>query len=204
MKSKILSEDEAKEHLNRYSERYRFWTNQAIIQLGYSTNLFTTLAVAFLAFLFNQRENFNKIVFDTKQSIDWSLLFYFIACFGVLIAVLFGLIAVTSRLYDIRITRNKTWVRKRVMKEKSMSICDDDDFNNKISIKTLFCIYLKTLWKIELVNIDDIKKDIFEEKFKKLRNQTFFLGKMSWLSHKLQLISLLLALLFYLFALGFS
>lgn len=191
-----MTDQEQKEHINEYSDRHRFWAKQALNQLGYSINLFTTLGIAFLTFLFKIRENYGEIKIDFCLSIDWAITFYVISLITSLVSVLLGLVSVTSRLYDIRITRHLIWTRKKAMKKSKWFLPEGFiDLTESSKIGN----YLRTLSKkikwIEAEHFDDKKK--LKVKFNDLRKQSKLLGELAWRSHKIQLLTIFLAIVFY-------
>ena len=191
-----MTDQEQKDHLKEYSERHRFWANQALNQLGYSINLFTTLGIAFLTFLISERTNYNKINIDFSQNIDCSLTFFLTALFLTGLTVFLGLLSVTARLYDIRITRHIIWTRKRTMKKLKTYLPDG---YIDLSKSSKLGNYLRTLTKkIDWIETKDLEdKDILNTRFEALRKQAKLLGELSWRTHKLQLLTLMLALICY-------
>lgn len=191
-----MTDQEQQEHIKEYSERHRFWANQALNQLGYSINLFTTLGLAFLTFLFNIRESYGEIKIDCNQPINWTMTFYVLSLIFSVITVVLGLVSVTSRLNDIRITRHLIWTRKRAMK-KSKWFLPEGFIDLTKSSKS--GNYAKTLTKkikwIETGHFDS--KEDLKEKFEDLRKQAKLLGELTWRSHKTQLLTIFLALVFY-------
>lgn len=191
-----MTDQEQKEHIKEYSDRHRFWANQALNQLGYSINLFTTLGIAFLTFLFKIRENYGEIRIDCNLSIDWTITLYVISIITSLITVVLGLVSVTSRLYDIRITRHLIWTRKRAMKKSKWFLPEDFiDLTKSSKIGN----YIRTLTKkIKWIDTEHYKdKKELKEKFNDLRKQAKLLGELAWRSHKLQLLTIFLAIVFY-------
>jgi hypothetical protein len=191
-----MTDQEQQEHIKEYSERHRFWANQALSQLGYSINLFTTLGLALLTYLFKIRENHGEIRIDCNQPLDWTIIFYVLSLIASVTTVVLGLISVTSRLYDIRITRHLIWTRKRAMKNSKWFLPEgfiDLTKSSKIGnyIKTLT---IKTQW-IETEHLEN--KEVLKLKFNDLSKQAKLLGELAWRSHKLQLLTIFLSILFY-------
>ncbi|MEO9869505.1 hypothetical protein [Ekhidna sp.] len=190
-----MTEQEQKDKVKEYSERHQQWSNQALTQFGYSTNLFTTIGIGFLAYLINERKKFPAITIDFEQSVNWSLLLFVISVCLTLLTVVFGLISITSRLYDIRITRHLVLTRKRVMKKHAMYLTDKHtDISNQSKIGNFF----RSLNKIDFVTGNDISNiQTVNTKFESLRMQSKLLGELAWTSHKLQLVLLLLSVIIY-------
>nr|WKN40248.1 hypothetical protein K4G66_16260 [Tunicatimonas sp. TK19036] len=191
-----MTDQEQQEHIKEYSERHRFWANQALSQLGYSINLFTTLGLALLTYLFKIRENYGEIRIGYNQPIDWTITFYVSSLTFSVTTVILGLISVTSRLYDIRITRHLIWTRKRAMKNSKWFLPEGFiDLTKSSKIGN----YIKTLTiKIRWIETEHLKnKDVLKLKFNDLRIQAKLLGELAWGSHKLQLLTIFLSILLY-------
>ncbi|ELR73834.1 hypothetical protein C900_01444 [Fulvivirga imtechensis AK7] len=196
MHLKNMTDQEQKEHIKEYSDRNRFWANQALNQLGYSINLFTTLGIAFLTFLFKIRGNYGEIKIDSNLPIDWTITFYVISIITSLTTVVLGLVSVTSRLYDIRITRHLIWTRKRAMKKSKWFLPEGFiDLSKSSKIGNYFKTLTKKIKWIETEHFDD--KESLKEKFNDLRKQSKLLGELAWRSHKLQLLTIFFAVVFY-------
>jgi hypothetical protein len=110
--------------------------------------------------------------------------------------VVLGLVSVTSRLYDIRITRHLIWTRKRAMK-KSKSFLPEGyiDLTKSSKIGNYFKTLTKKIKWIEKEHFED--KEHLKEKFNDLRKHAKLLGELAWISHKLQLLTIFLAIVFY-------
>lgn len=191
-----MTDQEQERHIKKYSERHSFWTNQALNQLGYSINLFTTLGIALLTYLFKIRENYGEIKIDCNQPIDWTVTFYILSLIASIMTVILGLISVTSRLYDIRITRHLIWTRKRAMKNSKWFLPEGFiDLTKSSKIGN----YIKTLTiKIQWIETEHLEsKDVLKLKFNDLRKQSKLLGELTWRSHKLQLLIIFLSIIFY-------
>jgi len=191
-----MTEQKQQEYIKEYSERHRFWANQAINQLGYSINLFTTLGLALLTYLIKIRENYGEIKIDCTQPIDCNITFYVLAFIASAITVVLGLISVTSRLYDIRMTRHLIWARKRAMKNSKWFLPEGFiDLTKSSKIRN----YIKTLTiNIEWIENEHLEnKELLKLKFNDLRKQGKLLGELAWRSHKLQLLTIFLAIVFY-------
>ncbi len=191
-----MTNEEQKEHIKDYSDRHRFWANQAINQLGYSINLFTTLGLTFLTYLFKIREDYGKITIDCHLSVDWTITFYVLSLIASTATVVLGLVSVTSRLYDIRITRHLILTRKRAVKNSKWLLPEDLIDVTNFS-KTMN--YAKTLTsKIQWIDTKHItNKEVLKLKFNDLRKQAKLLGELTWRIHKLQLLTIFLGIVFY-------
>ena len=62
--------EQKRKKIDEYSERHRFWATQASSQFGYSINLFTTIGIAFLAYLVELKKEIGAINIDIQYSID--------------------------------------------------------------------------------------------------------------------------------------
>jgi len=180
---------------DNYKERRRFWIDKSLTQTGYSINLFTSLSIAFVGYLVNQKDLLKKIVIDFDLKIDWVLIFFYSSLIFSVLGCMFGVYSVLSRLTDFRITRN-------IVKAKSKYF---DNYNRKAKrIKTTKLkkgfsdfIMISFLYDndFNLDLIDDIEK--FDQRLKLLKERSDFLGKITWRYHKTQIIFIFLAVDFY-------
>lgn len=184
-----------KEIYAEYERRHSFWSEQSLNQIGYSTNLFFTLNLGFLAYVISQRKDFPRLSFNHQPIIEWKLVFYF----TILILLFLGLIIassiIISRLYDLRLTRFIVWVRKRVYTQHHILLADQylDLKKNSTTnfLRTLFC-------KINFITKDDFENiDLLKTKFNNLREQQKLLGQFTWKIHKLHILLILIISLVY-------
>lgn len=104
--------------LRAYSERHRFWADQAVKQTTFSNNILLTISIAVLGYFFVNRGVIYKIlVFDFALPIDWPAALFVVGTLLILSSILFGLFVSFSRLYDFRLTRHILLTRRRAMKE---------------------------------------------------------------------------------------
>lgn len=191
-----MTEEEKKEKGKEYSERHSFWTNQTLNQLGFSINLFLSIGIGFIAYLVPQRNNYPKIYFDCNAEICWELTIYFAAMFLVFISIVSGAISVTSRLYDLRLTRHIIWVRKRAIKKIGKLLPEGFiDLKNDSLCRNFLNTILYKLPFITDSDYDDHEK--LKEKFKGLRKRSKLLGELSWRTHNLQIILTILSTIIY-------
>lgn len=191
-----MTEEEKKEKISQYSTRLTFWTNQGLVQFGYSINLFTTISIAVVGYLVSHRSSYPALHFNCDGKVEYRLIIYFISLILAFTSTLLGGIAVLSRLYDFRLTRHKIFVRKQVLEKLNTPL--SDGFIDTSTV-TIFSNFKAVLFKkIEFVIETDFK-DIEEikRKFIVIRRQTKLLGDMSWRSHKLQIIFIVFSIILY-------
>lgn len=191
-----MTEEEKKDKIVEYSERQSFWTNQILNQFGYSINLFLTFGIGFFTYLVAQRNNYPKIILDCKSEIHWSLTIYLTAMFLAFISIVAGSISVLSRLYDLRITRHIILVRKRAIKKIGKLLPDDFIDINNDSIWINFWITLKN--KLAFIVDNDFNDcEHLKKRFNGLRKQSKLLGDLSWVTHKIQVLLVIVATIIY-------
>ncbi len=123
-----------------------------------------------------------------------------------------GIITALSRLYDFRITRQITYIRKYYYSNKNKSL---PKYKYEI-ISNNFKKFWSLIWKAILILVyyktytfeeDDIltipENKILQEQFIKLRKDSYILGILSWASLKIQFRTLLVSLILYAISLIF-
>jgi hypothetical protein len=200
--------------LREYSERHRFWADQAVKQTTFSNNILLTIAIAALGYFFvNRGVIYKALVFDFALPIDWPAALFVVGTLFLLFSILFGLSVSFVRLYDFRLTRHILLTRKRAMEEYYLlsddklpeeSLCQS--FIGFWDIISEFDKYIikKTEVKIENSGMSDCNVSPFSlhpskeliEKFNYLRSRSDSFGR---LTHRL----LIGQLLFFAFGLCF-
>ena len=197
-----MTDDEVNLKKREYIERNRFWTDKAITQLGFSINLFTTFGIGFLAFLKPTTDI--QIVSEIVNScnVGTNSIFKILPTILITISISLGFISILSRLYDLRITRHLSLIRKRFFSDKKGKglIKTNFETNNNpnycfIFIKTMFC-------KIDLIKNEDYNTDTsnsekLKAKFHLLQEQATILGDITWKSHKLQILFFIISIFSY-------
>ncbi len=123
-----------------------------------------------------------------------------------------GIITALSRLYDFRITRQITYIRKYYYSNKNKSL---PKYKYEI-ISNNFKKFWSLIWKAILILVyyktytfeeDDIltipENKILQEQIIKLRKDSYILGILSWASLKIQFRTLLVSLILYAISLIF-
>lgn len=188
--------DLKKESLDKYDRRETFWSEKSLEQLGYSLIFFLTVGLAFLAFLVTQKSSYPKFHFNKEGDIEWGLVFYFSVLMLLFISVLFGSVAVISRLYDLRITRHITGMRKITLKSLDKYLPEGEV---DLSKTNLTAVFFETLCKqIKFIHINPNSNfATITTDFNNLRKQAKLLGRITWTAHKIQIILILIATLIY-------
>jgi len=191
-----MTKDNNQHKIDEYSERHLFWRDKILTQLGYSINLFLTIGFGLVAFLMSQKDKFLSIKIDFSLAIDWGSTFYYSTVFLVTISILLGAISVTSRLFDLRITGHITFVRKRSLQKYNTLLPDNLSQNLKITLLgNYFYLMFKILHKINKADYENM--EILKPKFQLMRVRTEKLGELVWLSHRLQILAIVLAVISY-------
>ncbi len=191
-----VNETEYKEKISGYDDRHKFWAGHAIKQFGNSINFFTTLGIGLVAFLIEKSSEIGNISIDFNGDIIWSQLWYVVSVVFAILTVVLGLIAVMTRLYNIRITRHLIWVRKSRFKKVHKFLPEGYiEISTKKLLRSLLEILFVQIKWIKKVDGKDSKQLI--KNFEELRCQSKLLGELAWKCHKLQLLTIVLSLIFY-------
>ncbi|MGJ1266354.1 hypothetical protein ACR78F_00110 [Sphingobacterium spiritivorum] len=182
-----------------HDERHRFWTEQALNQFGFASNFFFLLSFAFFTFLMNREITKKLLPFDFKLSFSFSKFFFVLALVVGFVSIVFGALTVLSRLYDLRLTRHKTYVRKRYNKVKGGVLCDDDiNIDNYSFFKKINVLYKSSISRAHFIIDKDIEdQQLLSEKFMNLRINNLLLERLSWTTFSYQIITLLISLFTY-------
>jgi hypothetical protein len=182
-----------------YTERYKEWREISVTQLSATNNILLTISVGLLAFSFN-KEEFNKIHFDTAQSICWTHFFYVASIISLALSMTFGIAVLFSRLYDFRISRHLALTRKRLYSKKQGLLPDDDlgeinMMDRLVGISKVLFIKLPFVTKTQIDNYQSGGQ--LTTDFNSLRRLANVLGAASWRWTKVQTLLFFLSVLFY-------
>ena len=190
---KEITEEKLNDKLKEYINRNNFWSEKAINQFGYSLNLFTTIGIGLLGYLVTNREKFPSMEIVCCRDINWILVFYFSATSLTIFSIVFGFVAILSRLYDFRITRHLSLTRKRYLSRKKNK---EGLFESKI-IDISHESYFKSFKKNVFKEIDFINEYVFFIKFEQLRKDSKILGAIAWKMHRYQILFITSGLVLY-------
>lgn len=192
-----------------YIERHRNWQDKAIEQLSFANNFLLTISTGLLAFTID-KEILSKIKFCLCiYDINKSLSFYSFSLFFIILSISTGIIVLIARLYDFRLSRHITLVRKRFYQKNKKSITDKDkyaatlvhdDFRPPNLYQTIVTIFKVIFVKIQFLEKNEMqtsKSNFPKEKFKAIRKLSFRLGSISWKWTKLQGLYFLIGVIFY-------
>jgi hypothetical protein len=184
------------EALKKYDQRETFWSQQSLNQLGYSINIFLTIGIGFLAYLISLRSKYPKIYFNIHNSINWNLLIYSLTVLALFLSVLFGSSSVISRLYDLRITRHITGIRKIMLKVHNHYMPEGEI---DLTGESLFLVFFKINFRrVQFIHINPNSiPEIIDTQFNNLRKITKLLGRLTWKTHKIQVVLVLISSLIY-------
>lgn len=176
--------------IEEYTTRYRFWNTQRINQLGYSINLFTTLGLTAIGYLISHKTNFLilKDLNECKvftQYLTITLLFF---------SICFGITAIVSRLYDFKLTTNINLTRKRCSNKKIN--LKNRLIKDNINLSIILDIISGKDFTIKETEIISESKDLIT-KFNKNRKICFYLGRITWNAHMIQLLLLIASSICY-------
>lgn len=185
---------------NKYIERNRFWTEQALNQFGVATNFFFLISIAFFAFLIEKDITKTILPFDCNLKFSFSKFFFVIAVIIALLSIILSSLTVLSRLHDLRLTRHVTYVRKKYYKKNNSTLSDDYININKYTFFKKICYLYNTIkTRTYFLNDDDLGSvKIASKKFEELRLRNLLLARLSWITFNWQIITLISSLFVYL------
>lgn len=157
-----LENGEAK-HLEELNERFVRWQDKQITLLTFSINLLFTLSVAAVGLIIS---NSDKPVFKDKFINGYSLTQT--ATFIISLSAIFGVVALFSRLFDFRLTKNTVRARRLLFKVKN---------------------------KIKYESCKELSESELQCKITKLTCWTNFLGGATWFFFILQTLLFLTGIL---------
>ena len=181
-----------------YKERHRYWSTIAINQLSFTNNFLLTISTGMLAFCF---EKFDKRYSNihcclcNKCAINGALTWSVLSLICLLVAIIFGIIVMISRLYDNRITRHITWVRLKAFRQNKRKLSDKR--NEELNCCKKAILFLRILFCGIKLNKDQVIDSDFDED----RKIAFNLGQISWSFIRLQAIAFLFASILYILSL---
>jgi hypothetical protein len=191
-----MTPEEIKEKFTLYNERHYFWRDKILTQLGYSINLFLTIAIATLGYLITQKKNFPLHQFRLEYDINYSFIFYVFSILFLFYSILAGCISVTSRLFDLRITSHTFKIRKKTVDKLQKTLLEEspeiDNKRFKSYINVILGAEFKSVKEADYANIS-----IVEAKFNHNRDLTRKLGELTWKTHYQQIVTLLIAIVIY-------
>ncbi len=190
-------ENEEKQKLKELKENHIFWEDKALTQLGFTTNLFTTIGIAILGYFVSIRKDLPTLYFCSNAEIHWGLCLYVLSSVLIAISVFYGIFCITSRLWDFRLTRHLALYRKKFFNDKTEDVDAEIviDVSNIKKIKNFFKIICKD---IDFIKENEIKqKEVFIHKYKKIKEYTEALGKTTWSTYKRQVMLFLSGTIIY-------
>ena len=137
--------------LKEYSERHRFWTDQAVKQTTFSNNILLTISIAVFGYFFvNRGVVYKVLVLDFALPINPPVVFFIVGTLFITISMMLGFLLSFTRLYDFRLTRHILLTRKRAMKE--CYILPDNELPEE-SFCQLFMGFLSIIFKFDKYRI---------------------------------------------------
>jgi hypothetical protein len=192
-----MTNTEKKEKLIEYSDRHQFWRDKVFNQMAYSINLFLTIGFGLMGLLISQKEEYSNWAINTTLDFNWNVVHYFLTMLTIFISIIIGTISVTSRLFDLRFTSNTLKTRKRVLKKFGETLTED--YPEKHMGKQLTVYFCAFFWSknYRISGKDYPDLNLIKKKFLILRGLTSQLGRLTWTTHKIQIITTLIAVLMY-------
>jgi hypothetical protein len=191
-----MTSEEIKEKFTLYNERHYFWRDKVLTQLGYSINLFLTVAIATLAYLITQKKDFPLHPFRFEYDINYSFIFYLLSILLLFYSIVTGCISVTSRLFDLRITSHTFKIRKKTVEKLKEKLLDESPEIDNERFKSYINVILgKEIKRVKEADYSDLS--IVKAKFNHNRDLTRKLGELTWNTHYQQIVTLLIAIVIY-------
>lgn len=195
-----LTEQHEDKKIQEYQERHRFWADKRISQLSFQNNIYLTISLAAIGYLWSERRNiYTDLIIDTQMEIDWKIVMFFLCIITLAYSTFAGLFLSVSRLYDLRLVSNILLTRKRAKKEK-VKIADNNTSHNGVckSIHSLWKVFRKYDEEYE-ISYEDVKGEQkrLQEKFTEARQRSRDIGNSSWILMKNQTVSLLISFIVF-------
>lgn len=188
---------------NDFDDRERHWSSMALQQFGNANNFFTVTAIALLGFLTKSYFEVGQIELNLKNP-SFNLTALGLSIMSCFLSALLGSSVLISRLYDLRLTRHKLLIRRKVPDDKTKYL-NNSYIDTKENIKLL-----KYLWNLisnffstiltssYFFRDSDYKEaKVLGHRFTALRLRILLLGQFSWLSFRWQLFWLMTSLFCY-------
>lgn len=183
--------------LNTYIDRNRFWTQQALNQLGFTSNFFFLISTSFFVFLIKENNIKDLFHIDIDLKMSLSKIGVLISLLFVFISILYGALTVLSRLNDLRLTRHITETRRKYYKKTRRKILDKNDSTNTKNKYVALWQSLVNSKKIMISKEDFYDKEEINRKIGDLRIYTKLLSEFSWMAIKIQIATLVISLLLF-------
>lgn len=195
----MTTEQYKKDKIVEYQERHRFWTDKRISQLSFQNNIYLTISLAALGYLWNERQKiYTDLIIDTQSDINWTVVIFFACLTTLAYSIFVGLFLSVSRLYDLRLVSNILLTRKRAIKS-DVKIKDEATSHNGVckSISSLLKVFRN--YEAYAISSEDIKgkPEGLQNKFTEARQHSRDIGNSSWVLMKNQTISLLVSIVLF-------
>ena len=192
------------DRIKEYQRRYQFWSERAVGQFSFSNNLLLTISIATLGYFYKQgKEEFENLAIwlPCKNSFDLGSTLFSLGTIFTGASVIFGLVVTLARLYDFRLTRHITLIRKRVYIDHVKAFPNKTPTDKK-SLRSLLDLMIIpfTYRNIKIAHTECQKfDDNLKSKFLNIRALANGFGNLSWVAFNFQFILFLLGIFSYLF-----
>lgn len=127
----MLNENQNKK-LDKYNERFNRWHDKQLNLMTFAINLFLTLGVASIGFIFKNFKDalFGKLIFNefsVGRTVSILILF----------SILAGIVALFSRLFDFRRTKDIVKYRKKEFRLREGLIFAEENIDSVINKRKL-------------------------------------------------------------------
>lgn len=182
---------------DKYGERNRFWTEQALNQFGFTSNFFFIISLGFFTFLFKEVKDKDLLLFEGGFYLPKFLLI--ISVVSGAISIIAGALTVLSRLHDLRLTRHTIWIRKKSYDDFDIEYPDNHIDLDNYSFWNQIENFFSTIWHRNYFIKDSeiVEKKKVKKKFSKLRLRNMLLARFSWKMINLQFVTLGISLITY-------
>lgn len=171
-------------------------------QFSFSNNLLLTISIATLGYFYKEgKEEFRGLTIwrPFSGSLDVEATLFSVGAIFIGISIGYGLIVTLARLFDFRLTRHITLIRKRIYIEH-VKVIPDEPLRAKKFLES-FCDLIKILFCYKKIKISQSECQKFDDslksKFLNLRATTNGFGDLSWVAFNFQFCFFLFGLLSY-------
>lgn len=187
--------NDSRNKIQEYNERYRFWVDKRVAQLSFHNNLLLTVGIAIIGYFWKERNSvYRHILIDSSLPVDGTVVLFCLGITAATFSIIFGFILSMSRLYDLRLTANILLTKKRLA-AKNIDLQENQQsepsfLSSMQSLMSVFWCY--SHYKITKNHIADDQKEL-ESRFNRLRQKSSDLGYATWALLKVQTLCALVS-----------
>lgn len=156
--------------IDDYKSRHKEWSALSLNQLSTVNNVFASLAIGFLAYIFKPDLFLNISISIFKPELKPTMISY--SLIALIISIIFGLLVLLTRLYDFRISRHLVLTRQRTMEhyKTAKGLLPNNKRRPVNSCHRLGVFFRIVFCEIDYISKQDIKKLVKSTIKKGLKN----------------------------------